>query len=122
MQTLPAIQVKLNKYQTIGSFRLNKAKHTQNKLTHSHFSVHTRAYTHTPLVVFAQNSFNPKILEKISAARLSFQKSDSHLGLFSEFFFSIKQSKKYRVKQHLGENITTMHLTATRLATETAES
>lgn len=46
MQTLPAIQVKLNKYQTIGSFRLNKAKHTQNKLTHSHFSVHTRTHKH----------------------------------------------------------------------------
>lgn len=116
MQTLPAIQVKLNKYQTIGSFRLNKAKHTQNKLTHSHFSVHTR--THTPLVVFAQNSFNPKILEEISAARLTFQKSDCHLGLFSEFFYFLKQNKNYRVKQYLGENITTMHLTATRLATD----
>lgn len=54
MEILPAIQLKLNKYQTIGSFRLNKAKHTQNKLTHSHFSVHTHTHTHTVSCICAE--------------------------------------------------------------------
>lgn len=55
MQTLPAIQVKLNKYQTIGSFQVKQSEtYTKQTDTFSLQCAHTRTHTHTVSCICAE--------------------------------------------------------------------